>query len=176
MSFVISSSRAISRIENPTLCTISQPYNKNLLLKVNPQPGNRGNQEILFSWRLRIGIITGRNEVMAKVMFLLVSVILLTGGGVCLSACWDTTPPLGADTPGSRHPPEQTPPEQTPPIPGSRPPQEQSPAYGQWAAGTHPTGMHSGLVLGFRGKKNNLKNPTNLRKQDIEYPARDRKR
>ena len=59
-------------------------------------------------------------------MFLLVSVILLTRGGVCLSACWDTpprsteadtplgadptppqeqTPPLGADTPpGSRHP------------------------------------------------------------------------
>ena len=49
-------------------------------------------------------------------------------GGVCLSACWDTTPreqthppsrhPPGADThpsradttPGSRHPPEQTPP------------------------------------------------------------------
>ena len=43
-----------------------------------------------------------------KVMFLHVSVILFTGG-VCLSACWDTTPPrprtppLGADTP----PPEQ---------------------------------------------------------------------
>ena len=36
---------------------------------------------------------TGRNEVVAKVMFLLVSVILSTGeGGVCLSACWDTTP------------------------------------------------------------------------------------
>ena len=37
-------------------------------------------------------------------------------GGVCLSACWDTTPP------GSRHPPRaDTPPEQTPP------PQEQTP-------------------------------------------------
>ena len=123
MSFVISSSRAISRIENPTLCTISQPYNKNLLLKVNPQPGNRGNQEILFSWRLRIGIITGRNEVMAKVMFLLVSVILLTGG---VSASvhagiphppWEQTPPReqtspGADTPraDTPHPWEQTPP------------------------------------------------------------------
>ena len=44
--------------------------------------------------------ITGY-EVVAKVMFLLVSVILLTGG-VCLSACWDT--------PRSRHPPKQTPP------------------------------------------------------------------
>ena len=49
--------------------------------------------------------ITGY-EVVAKVMFLLVSVILLMGG-VCLSACWDTpreqTPPQ-ADTPT----PEQT--------------------------------------------------------------------
>ena len=49
-------------------------------------------------------IITGRNEVVAKVMFLLVSVILLTGRGVvCLSACWDTTPrsrpPPGSDPP-----------------------------------------------------------------------------
>ena len=51
-------------------------------------------------------------------------------GGVCLSAWWDTIP-LGADTPRRRHPPEQT------------PPWEQTPAYGQWAAGTHPTGMHS---------------------------------
>ena len=42
---------------------------------------------------------------MAKVIFLHLSVILFTGGGVCLSACWDTMPP-----------PEQThtPPEQTP--------------------------------------------------------------
>ena len=40
--------------------------------------------------------ITGRNKVVAKVMFLLVSVILLTGG-ICLSACWDTPP-------GRKHP------------------------------------------------------------------------
>ena len=65
-------------------------------------------------------------------MFLLVSVILSTGG-VCLSACWDTTPPQeqttppGADLPGSDTPREQTPPqdqiphwEQTPPPPESR--------------------------------------------------------
>ena len=107
-------------------------------------------------------------------MFLQASVILLTGGGVCLSACWDTPP-------GSRHPPEQTPPwEQTPPgadIPWEQtapqirhtppeqtppgadtpplrsrhptlqeqtpPPRKQTPAYSQWAAGTHPTGMYS---------------------------------
>ena len=95
----------------------------------------------------------------AKVMFLQASVILSTGGGVCLSACWDTHPqeqtppgsrhpleqtPPGADTPESRHPLEQTPPradtfpwEQTPP------PGKQTPAYGQRAVGTHPTGMHS---------------------------------
>ena len=76
----------------------------------------------------------------AKVMFLHLSVILFTGG-VCLSACWDTTTsslppprtrhtprpcthpwdqtPHGADRPGTRHPP--TPQEQTPhPSPGSR--------------------------------------------------------
>ena len=72
--------------------------------------------------------ITIRNEV-AKVMFLQASVCPWGGGGVCLSACSDTTPPR-ADTPerqtppqkqtppGSRHPPgKQTPPEQTPPPP-----------------------------------------------------------
>ena len=105
-------------------------------------------------------IFTGRNEVVAKVIFLHLSVILFTeGGGVCLSACWDTIP-----LPGSRHPPEQTPPprEQTPPRtrpplglstppspPGlstpNPPPGKQTPAYGQRAAGTHPTGMHSCL-------------------------------
>ena len=36
-------------------------------------------------------------------MFLQASVILSTWGGVCLSACWDTTPP-------SRHPPGTRPP------------------------------------------------------------------
>ena len=66
--------------------------------------------------------------------------------------------------PGSRHPREQTPPEQTPPweqtpplgadTPGctppgtkytlglSTPPGKQTLAYGQRAAGTHPTGIH----------------------------------
>ena len=57
-------------------------------------------------------------------MFLQVCVILFTGG-VCLSACWDTTHPLG-----SRHPPwKQTPPlEQTHP-PGSRPPRADTPPW-----------------------------------------------
>ena len=69
----------------------------------------------------------------AKVMFLQASVILLTGGGVCLSACWDTPSPR-ADTPGAdthhpwskHHPGADTPWEQTPPgadtPPGSRHP------------------------------------------------------
>ena len=55
--------------------------------------------------------------------------------------------PPRADTPRSRHPPGAvTPQEQTPP--GSRPPpREQAPAYGQRAAGTHPTGKHSCFLL-----------------------------
>ena len=57
-------------------------------------------------------IITSHNEVVAKVMFLLEFVILFTGGwGVCLSACWDTTPQSRhPPPPRSRHPPlgEQT--------------------------------------------------------------------
>ena len=91
-------------------------------------------------------MITGRNEVVAKVIFLHLSVILFTvGEGVCLSACWDTPqirhhpldqtppPPDQADTtppqtrhhhpPWTRHhPPDQvdTPPDQTPPTPQTR--------------------------------------------------------
>ena len=73
-----------------------------------------------------------------KVMFFQASVILLTGG-VCLSACWDTThppeqtPPLGADTlleqtlpPRSRHPPRADPPSRHPPRGRYPPPREQS--------------------------------------------------
>ena len=82
-------------------------------------------------------LITGRNEVVAKVIFLHLSVILFTGG-VCLNACWDTNPPLpgsrplpGADTPS----PEQTPPRSrhptTPPFradtPSSRHPPRADP-------------------------------------------------
>ena len=51
-----------------------------------------------------------------------------------------TTPPRDQAHPPlqSRHPPGPgTPPEQTPP------PGKQTAAYGQRAAGTHPTGMHS---------------------------------
>ena len=66
-------------------------------------------------------------------------------GGVCLSACWDTTPPgpgtpLGAGTPPrtrhnpwTRHPPEA----------GTPPGAEHAGRCGQRAGGTHPTGMLS---------------------------------
>ena len=57
----------------------------------------------------------------AKVIFLQLSVILFTGG-VCLSACWDTTTTPGTQDqtplPLSRHPRDQSPPptqEQAPP-------------------------------------------------------------
>ena len=71
-------------------------------------------------------LVTGRNEVVAKVIFLHLSVIhSVHRGGGCLSACWDTTPPgadpPGADIPQSRHPPgADTPPWSSPP--GSRHP------------------------------------------------------
>ena len=55
--------------------------------------------------RVCLLFLTGRNEVVAKVIFLHLSVILFTGGGICLSACWDTIP-RSRHTPGSRqHPP-----------------------------------------------------------------------
>ena len=102
-----------------------------------------------------------------KVMFLQVSVILLTGG--CLAQCMlgytaptppeQTPPPLGAEEtppweqtpPGSRHPPEQTPPwEQTPPradTPEQTPPQSRgdTPRAETPLEQTPPTGADSPL-------------------------------
>ena len=88
-------------------------------------------------------------------MFLHVSVILLTGGGSPVREnphpgqgeppLEQTPPPTpGADPPGQGEPPRaDTPPQQTPPPP------KQTAAYGQRAAGTHPTGMHSSFVYTF---------------------------
>ena len=50
------------------------------------------------------------------------------------------TPP-GPEAPLGPGRPPQT--RQTPPLGPDTPPGKQTPAYGQWAAGTHPTGMHS---------------------------------
>ena len=49
--------------------------------------------------------------------------------------------PLGRENPlpRSRHPPGR----ENPPGAGRTPPGKQTAAYGQWAAGTYPTGMHS---------------------------------
>ena len=88
---------------------------------------------VTFTWN----IFTGRNEVVAKVIFLHLSVILFTGEDVCLSACWDTTHtlplpppesrhPQSRHPPWSRHPPEQTPPGSRHPPGGNTPPPEQT--------------------------------------------------
>ena len=65
------------------------------------------------------------------------------GGGVSAS--------VHAGIPPRADPPEQTPPGADTPSPRSRhpphtqeqTPRKQTPVYGQRAAGTHPTGMHS---------------------------------
>ena len=73
-------------------------------------------------------LITGRNEVVAKVILLHLSVILFTGE-VCLGACWDNTL-LGPGTPRTRYPPgpgtplDQATPQNQAPTP---PPQDQAP-------------------------------------------------
>ena len=66
-------------------------------------------------------IFTGRNEVVAKVMFLHVSVILLTGGGLQAGR-----PPQNRQTPSG--PGRETPPRnrQTPPDQAGRPPPDQA--------------------------------------------------
>ena len=91
--------------------------------------------------------ITGPNEVVAKVIFLHLFVILFTGGVVSQKALRQTppdqTPPPPEQTPAprTRPPLDQTPPDQPPRE--QTPPRKQTPAYGLRAAGTHPTGMHS---------------------------------
>ena len=85
-----------------------------------------------------MSIVTGRNEVVAKVIFLHLLVILFTGGGSALVHAGipppEQTPAGSKHPPGSRHPPE------------ADPPGKQTPAYGLRAAGTHPTGMHSCIL------------------------------
>ena len=85
------------------------------------------------------------------------SVIHSVHGGICLSACWDTTPqeqtpprsrrPPGADTPLEQTPPRAETPPGTDTPPEQTPPGKQTPAYGQRPAGTHPTRMHSCLIF-----------------------------
>ena len=78
-------------------------------------------------------IFTGRNEVVAKVMFLQVCVCPQSGERVSASVhAWMPYPPDGESPPAGEHPPGK-----------------QTPAYGLRAAGTHPTGMHSCFFFFF---------------------------
>ena len=96
----------------------------------------------LISFQMR-EFITGRNEVVAKVMFLHVSVILFTGGGLWAGRTppWTgrtprtgrtpTPPPLGRENPPGRQEPPQagrTPRQgRTPPGQGEPPPDQADP-------------------------------------------------
>ena len=102
--------------------------------------------------RYLLYFITGRNEVVAKVIFLHPSVILFTGGvSASVHAGIPHCPPPRSDTPEqtpprSRHTPQEqadTPPGSRHPPRNRHTPGKQTPVYGQWAAGTHPTWMHS---------------------------------
>ena len=96
-----------------------------------------GTQKCAHSSRV-LGItelFTGRNEVVAKVMFLHVCVILFTGGGLQAGR----TPRQEGGPPRTR----QTTPGRNPPRTRQTPPGKQTPEYGLRAASTHPTGMHS---------------------------------
>ena len=75
-------------------------------------------------------------------------------GNIFTSVCQEFCPQGGrvsSSVHAGIHPPQQTSPaqsrprqEQTPP--GADPPLKQTAAYGQRAAGTHPTGMHSCML------------------------------
>ena len=100
---------------------------------------------------------TGRNEVVAKVMFLLVSVILSTGGG---SLCKETparkkaapskeTPQEGGtpspwqeDPPGRRQTPGKETPQEGGTPPGRRPPRKEAPQQGD-PPGRRPPGKEA---------------------------------
>ena len=85
-----------------------------------------GGKKIGYRKDKKLVFLLPANEAWDKVIFLHLSVILFTGG-VCLSACWDTTPweqtPPGPGTSWKQTPPgPDTPPwEQTPPRPGTAP-------------------------------------------------------
>ena len=68
-------------------------------------------------WNLSNPLLPPANEVWGKVIFSVACVKNSVHREVCLSACWDTTPPEQT-LPRRRHPP----PEQTPPGPSTPPP------------------------------------------------------
>ena len=70
-------------------------------------------------------IFTGHNEVVAKVIFLNLFVILFMGG--CLPQCMLGCHPQGTDTPRADTPQEQIPPQRADTPPRADSPQEQTP-------------------------------------------------
>ena len=97
-------------------------------------PGSMGSNKLCISVHIGLGegqgfgpIVTGCNEVVAKVIFLHLFVILFTGKR-CLPQCMLGYQPPGADTPL----------DQTPPPPGSRSPQEQTPSGSRPPQSRHP--------------------------------------
>ena len=91
-------------------------------------------------------IITGRNEVVAKVIFLHLSVILFTGGKVSASVHAGIAPPRADTPPLSRYPQADTPhplgrhtPEQTPPR-SRHPPGADTPWSRHTPQSRHPPG------------------------------------
>ena len=103
-------------------------------------------RKLMSSKIIKQMLFIGRNKVVAKVMFLLVSVILSTGG-VCPRR---EAPPGRRSPPGRRYPPEGDPPERDPlkeggtprketprkeTSPGRRPPRKEAPP-----ARRHPSG------------------------------------
>ena len=93
------------------------------------------NVEHLLFW-----LITGRNEVVAKVMFLLVSVILSTGGLPQCMLGYHHTPP------GGRHPPDTTPQE------GSTPPGKEAPPGIRSMSGRYASYWNTFLFFRFFSK------------------------
>ena len=73
-------------------------------------------------------LITGRNKVVAKVIFLHLAVILFTGGWGCLPQCPpQEQTPVGADPQGSDTPLEQTHPRAQTPSRADTPPRADAP-------------------------------------------------
>ena len=102
--------------------------------------------QLAFDWKAFFCSIlfTARKRSLRRLCFYTCLSFILFTGGVCLSACWDTTPeqtppprsrhpleqtPPGADTPQRRHPlgADTPPPEQTPPPPSRHPPGADTP-------------------------------------------------
>ena len=120
------------------------------------------------------GFITGRNEVVAKVIFLHLSVILFTGGGLP-----GRTPPVRENPPPGRTPPtrenpparENPPCQGEPPLSGRTPPGTRLPLPGRTTLGPDPFPRPDPPV-----RENNpprTKPPWDQTPQDQTPPARE---